>query len=61
MTVWAGDDKDSALLSLIQLLQDRTRRLGRLGVKVARGLVGEDNVGPCDKGAGYGDALLFAA
>ena len=35
--------------------------LGVFGIEVAAGLVGEDDFGGVNRGAGHGHALLFAA
>ena len=49
----------------LTVLADATQKFhhfeGRIGVEVARRLVGEDDIGVVEQGAGDGDALLLAA
>ena len=54
-----GDDQESSARAA-HLAERVEHRGGRFGIQAARGLVGEDQAGPVDEGAGDGHALRFA-
>ena len=56
-----GDDDDGGAVLLVDLEEEVVHRVAGLGVEVAGGLVGEEELGREDQGAGEGDALLLAA
>src|ERR1039458_9172622 len=49
------------LMLAVQLLDQRKDRLGGFSVEIAGGLVGQQQLGISDEGAGEADALLLAA
>ena len=56
-----GDD-DEGLAQVATKIEEETVKLVlAVRVEAARGLVGQDDAGPVDEGAGFGDASLFAA
>ena len=59
--VWIVRDHDDGLPELGDgALEEAQHLLGRVGVEVAGGFVGEDQVGTVDQGPGTGTALLLA-
>ena len=54
-------DDQSGVLLFDQLKQQFHDRLGVFRVEIARGFIGEEDIGLIDDGAGDGNALLFAA
>ena len=56
-----GDEDASEGVGAVQALDEGEDGLGGAGVEVAGGLVGEQDAGRGDEGAGKGDALLFAS
>src|SRR5271155_3157675 len=55
-----GDDDDGVAVG-VELVEEGHDLVAGLGVEVAGGLVGEDDGGAIDEGAGDGNTLLFAA
>ena len=55
-----GDDDDGVALG-VELVEEGHDLVAGLGVEVSGGLVGEDDGGVVDQGAGDGDALALAA
>ena len=56
-----GDHQDGLVQLAAGLAEHVQDGVGVFGVEVAGGLVGEDDGGAVDEGAGDGDALLLAA
>ena len=54
-------DHDDGRAFLVELAEHPHHLLAMRGVEVAGRLVGEDQLGLADQGAGDGDALLLAA
>ncbi len=56
-----GDDDESLAEAVAEIKEELVQLLLVLGVERTGRLVGQDDGGIVDKGAGYGDALLLAA